>query len=235
MKKTVFLGLFVITLIIGLISCDFIGSNNNERNNPGGISINTPGLAVFQLKEQSHKNNVLSRSMLNRSFINESLKIPCDDIIVGGGVIVYVRDMDGPYVQVSENGWTAQPIPVTLDFENNQAIFHTNPGHEHMIYMEFFLDGLNNTGLDGAFLSVTFTATESDEIAFYVNSGHVGLFANGIAHESNIIWYPDNNYGGGSTNPENRVEWRERNFSEYNGVGFLESTKDGYVARFLVE
>jgi len=219
MKRTVFWNLIAIVLVLGFIGCD-LSNNNNPKDN-------IPGLVVYQQRGQSLQNPNDNRAIINKSISNESLTIPGDDIMVGGGVIVFVTDMDVPTIQVNETESIHQPVPVTLNYEKNQAIFHTVSGHKNVVYLEFYLDGVNDTGLNNAILTSRFTATEADEISFYVNSDFVGLFANGVAHETNVIWYTNNDSDTGSTNPEERVIERENVYNLNGGYD--------YVARFLVE
>jgi len=164
-------------------------------------------------KMQSLRNRKMSRETFFRKVKftepRKYLMIPGDDKLIGGGVLLYVRDRT-----------TSKVIPVDYNSDNNRPVFHTVRGNSYMAYLELFLDGANNTGEVGGFLSVEFTATGSDDISFYVNSKNIGLFVNGIARESNIIWRSN------SGTPESRRGHRRRNYLEYGG--------NGYVLQFLV-
>ena len=146
-----------------------------------------------------------------------SLSIQGDDTLIGGGVLLFVRDNSIP------GDGTNNQVPVQLDCKNNRAVFTTIQGHSCMAYLLLYPDGVNNTsaGYGGGFLSVEFIATGNDSVTFYFNSQNVGLFVNGKGHESNNIWLVD------FENPEARKKEREKKYLLYGG--------DGRVARFLVE
>jgi len=240
MKKTVFFGFMAIMLAFCLIGCDILGEEtpgSGETPGTGDVS----GLVVRQIKAEYSISITFSKAI--RSLTNNSLTIPRDDTIIGGGILLHVKDIGMPtesdLLDYNEEGHyflhgdgTDEPIPVDLDIQHNYAVFKTVPGHAHIAYLDLWLDGADDTGMCFGFLAIPFIATDSDEITFCINAEGGGLFVNDIARESNFIWMPDNvkwveTPDGDLPNHESREKYRERNYLLYGG--------DGYVARFLVE
>ncbi|PJZ56782.1 hypothetical protein [Leptospira barantonii] len=135
-----------------------------------------------------------------------------DAQMAGGGLLVYVREMD------VNNTVTNVTVPVVI--ENEVPRFITVSGKRYMAYLEFFIDGINNTEIDGMGLTVPFTAADINTINFYVTSQKTGLYVNGNSHESNIIYYPAGNNTKGN-NPQERATWRRDNYLLYGGDGFV--------------
>ncbi len=130
-----------------------------------------------------------------------------DAQMAGGGLLVYIREMD--------SGIT---VPVVI--ENNVPRFATVGGKRYMANLDFYIDGINNTEIDGQMLNVPFTATEIDKVSFYVTSQKVGLYVNGNSHESNMVYDPAGNNARGN-NAQERAAWRRENYLLTGGDGFV--------------
>ncbi|MCG6166644.1 hypothetical protein [Leptospira sanjuanensis] len=135
-----------------------------------------------------------------------------DDQMAGGGLLFHVREMDADGIISNKF------IPVVI--ENQVPRFLTVSGKRYSASIEFFIDGINNTEIDGISLQVPFTATDINNISFYVTSNKIGLFVNGNSHESNITYYPVGSNTMGN-NPQERADWRRNNYLLYGGDGLV--------------
>ncbi|MBM9500079.1 hypothetical protein JWG44_07430 [Leptospira sp. 201903071] len=134
----------------------------------------------------------------------KSLTLKGDEWMAGGGILVYIRDKE-----------TSETVPL-LFVEDNLPKFQTEIGKRYLAYLEFFIDGFNNTEIDGQALIVEFIAKEKDEFNFYVTSQNAGLFVNGKAHESNIHYSPVGQNTLWHT-PVERAQARRNNYNLYGG------------------
>lgn len=135
---------------------------------------------------------------------SKSLTLKGDVWMDGGGILVYIKDEE-----------TSENIPL-LFVEDNLPKFQTVIGKSYLAYLEFFIDGFNNTEIDGQGLIVEFVAKEKDEFNFYVTSQNAGLFVNGKAHESNLHYAPVGQNTLWNT-PEERAQARRNNYDLYGG------------------
>ncbi|PKA03505.1 hypothetical protein CH375_16590 [Leptospira ellisii] len=145
----------------------------------------------------------------NSSDGHTAIRLIGDGTMVGGGLLVYVRE---------QSGFVGDIAPVSIS--GGVPTFHTVPGKEYFAYLEFFIDGLNDTEIDGQALIVPFTATETDKIDFYVTGTGAGLFVNEASHVSNLYYAPVGN-NTAMNNPGERAAQRRSNYLLYGGDGFV--------------
>ncbi|MBM9578976.1 hypothetical protein JWG45_17660 [Leptospira sp. 201903070] len=144
----------------------------------------------------------------------KSLQLKGDQWMAGGGITVYIRDH-----------LTGEGVPL-LFVENHLPVFQTVKGRKYLAYLLFFIDGFNDTEIDGQMLVVEFVAKEKDEFNFYVTSQNTGLYVNGKSHESNVQYEPVGQNVLWHT-PAERAQARRDNYNLNGG--------DDYVVEYLFD
>ncbi|RHX91767.1 hypothetical protein [Leptospira stimsonii] len=202
-----FFGIGVIFLFLSVIQC-----SRSENTVP-------PVLSALLLQNVSISSQVNAHSFTTvREMDENGVALPCvpnstnpksltlkgDEWMAGGGILVYIKNEE-----------TSENVPL-LFVEDNLPKFQTVIGKRYLAYLEFFIDGFNNTEIDGQALIVEFVAKEKDEISFYVTSQNAGLFVNGKAHESNLHYAPVGQNTLWNT-PEERAQARRNNYNLYGG------------------
>ncbi|MBW0433571.1 hypothetical protein [Leptospira yasudae] len=212
---TGFLSLLLIALF-SLLQCNHKESDNNQSL----LALTGTTQAVNILKTHGTTFRECDATGNPKSTTNETetsnghtaIILKGDAQMAGGGLLVYVREMD------ANNTATNTVVPVVI--ENEVPRFITVSGKRYMAYLEFFIDGINNTEIDGLGLVVPFTAADINTVNFYVTAQKIGLFVNGNSHESNILYYPVGSNTMGN-NPQERAAWRRNNYLLYGGDGFV--------------
>ncbi|TGM72895.1 hypothetical protein EHR01_16860 [Leptospira mtsangambouensis] len=149
---------------------------------------------------------------------HNSIRLIGDGSIEGGGLLVFVRErlIEGETLVV--NGQVPK-APVSI--ENGIPKFHAISGKKYEAILDFYIDGANNTEIDGTSIFLPFTATGNDQIEFYVSgTGGVGLFANGRSVVTDIFFAPVGQNLGWN-NPQERELARKSNYALYGGSAYV--------------
>ncbi|WP_246846729.1 hypothetical protein [Leptospira barantonii] len=202
-------------VLFSMIQCN---QKEDSKDNSALLALAGTGANILSqrgttFRESDVKGNVLSENNQTQSSNGHSaIVLKGDAQMAGGGLLVYIKELDG------NKNVSNKVIPVVI--ENGVPRFVTEGGKEYMAYLEFFIDGVNNTEIDGCMLAVPFIATGIDKIEFYVTSQKVGLFVNKNSRESNIFYFASGANGKGNS-PQERADWRKANYLEYGGDGFV--------------
>ncbi|TGK32645.1 hypothetical protein EHQ12_11920 [Leptospira gomenensis] len=212
-------GVLALAFSLLLIQCN---TEKNETSTTEFLALLGTSTSVVKVQNDLNRNGGLTTretdagktptnptNETNSSDGHTAIRLIGDGTMVGGGLLVYVRE---------QSGFAGDIAPVTIT--EGVPTFRTVPGKEYFAYLEFFIDGANDTEIDGAALIVPFTATETDKIDFYVTGTGAGLFVNDASHVSNLFYDPVGQNGMGN-NPEERAAWRRSNFLLYGGEGFV--------------
>ncbi|TGK85828.1 hypothetical protein EHQ23_14505 [Leptospira bourretii] len=152
---------------------------------------------------------------------HNSIRLIGDGSIVGGGLLVYVREkMIEEEIDLSVGQPQIPKAPLSL--ENGIPKFHTIPGKKYEAILDFYVDGVNNTEIDGIFVYLPFTATGNDQIEFFVSGTEgVGMFVNGRSIVKNVSFFTPVGNNLGLDNPQEREFARKSNYARYGGNNYV--------------
>ncbi|TGL49719.1 hypothetical protein EHQ55_08920 [Leptospira meyeri] len=151
---------------------------------------------------------------------HNSIRLIGDGFIEGGGLLVFVREkMIEEEIDLAVGQPQIPKAPVSI--ENGIPKFHTIPGKKYEAILDFYIDGANNTEIDGQFIYFPFTATGYDQIEFFVSgTGGVGLFVNERSLITNVYFTPVGNNLGWN-NPQEREFARKSNYARYGANDYV--------------
>ncbi|TGM52225.1 hypothetical protein [Leptospira vanthielii] len=151
---------------------------------------------------------------------HNSIRLIGDGSIEGGGLLVLVREkMIEEEIDLAVGQPQIPKAPVSI--ENGIPKFHTIPGKKYEAILDFYIDGANNTEIDGQFIYFPFTATGNDQIEFFVSGiGGVGLFVNERSLITNVSFRPVGQNLGWN-NPQEREFARKSNYARYGGNDYV--------------
>ncbi|TGL12282.1 hypothetical protein [Leptospira meyeri] len=222
MNQKVFRYIGIFLFLSSLFQC-----NPEESNNSNIFESLLTSISMIQSQNTLNSTGLVSAREINigLSPINlsndtitsdghKSIRLIGDGSIEGGGLLVFVREqfVDGqPQIQAK----------ASVSIENGIPKFQTITGKKYEFILDFYIDGANNTEIDGTSLFLPFTATGNDQINFFVSgTGGVGLFVNGSSVVTNLFFTPVGNNLGWN-NPQERELARKTNFVLHGGADYV--------------